>query len=134
VGTVPCLIQFAFDNEFSWMREKVVSYKITVTPPSKDSLGAGRRRRAQACLKAVDDDLKTAVTRLDAATTQKISLEGEVAKLMQELAEKKKSWQVAEKEEAWLKERKALRMEQLKLLGERLENGWEDEKELNGKK
>lgn len=132
VGTVPCLIQFSFDNEHSWMREKIVSYKITVTPPSKESLAAGRRRRAKACLKAVEDDLQTATTRLDGASKQKSSLQVEVSKLIQELAEKKKSWQVAEKEEAWLKERKALRMEQQKLLKERLEHGWNDEKSLNG--
>jgi hypothetical protein len=133
VGTVPCLIHFSFDNEHSWMREKIVSYKITVTPPSKDSLAAGRRRRAKACLKAVEDDLQTATTRHTAASKQKASLQKEVAKLMEELAEKKKSWQVAEKEEAWLKERKTLRMEQQKLLKERLEHGWKDEKSLNGK-
>lgn len=130
VGTVPCLIQFDFDNEFSWMREKVISYKITVTPPSKDSLAAGRRRRAQACLKAVEDDLKAASTRLDDATKKKGALHEEVAKLMEKLAEKKKAWQAAEKEEAWLKERKDLRVEQQKLLMQRLNQGWDDEKDL----
>jgi hypothetical protein len=132
VGTVPCLLQFDFGNAFSWMREKVVSYKITVTPPSRDSLAAGRRRRAQACLKAVEDDLKTASSRLDAATLQKTTLHEEVGKRMKELEEKKKAWQVAEKEEAWLKERKALRVEQQKLLKHRLVNGWSDEDGLNG--
>ena len=132
VGTVPCLLQFDFGNEFSWMRDKLVSYKITVTPPSRESLAAGRRRRAQACLKAVEDDLTTASSRLDAATQQKISMQEEVAKLMKELEEKKKAWQVSEKEEAWLKERKALRLEQQKLLKHRLTNGWSDEDELNG--
>lgn len=127
------MLQFTFDNEYSWMREKTVSYKITVTPPSKESMAAGRRRRAKACLKAVEDDLQTAKTRLTAASQQKANLQTEVAKLMEELAEKKKSWQVAEKEEAWLKERKALRMEQQKLLKDRLQHGWKDEKSLNGK-
>jgi chromosome segregation ATPase len=130
------LIQFDFGNEYSWLREKNVSYKITVTPPSRESLAAGRRRRAQACLKAVEDDLETAASRLDAASQQKQTLEEEVKKLVKELEEKKKAWQVAEKEETWLKERKALRVEQKKLLRDRLENGWSDEKELleqNGK-
>lgn len=132
VGTVPCLLQFDFGNEFSWLREKLVSYKITVTPPSRESLAAGRRRRAQACLKAVEDDLKTASSRLEAAAQQKTVLQEEVTKLMKELEEKKKAWQVAEKEEAWLKERKALRLEQQKLLKHRLTNGWDDEDDLNG--
>jgi hypothetical protein len=112
------------------MREKIVSYKITVTPPSRESLAAGRRRRAQACLKAVEDDLKTASSRLEAAAQQKSVLHEELAKLITELEEKKKAWQVAEKEEAWLKERKALRVEQQKLLKHRLVNGWSDEDEL----
>jgi len=137
VGTVPCLLKFDFSNEYSWMREKLVSYKITVTPPSRESLAAGRRRRAQACLKAVEDDLQTASSRLEAASQQKTTLQEEVAKLMKELEEKKKAWNVAEKEEAWLKERKNLRVEQQKLLKHRLENGWSDEDELtsqpNGK-
>lgn len=81
-------------------------------------------------MKAVKDDLETASTRLQAASSQKVRLQEEVSKLMQELAEKKKAWQVAEKEETWLKERKALRVEQQKLLTERLKNGWKDEKAL----
>lgn len=113
------------------MREKVVSYKITVTPPSRDSLAAGRRRRAQACLKAVEDDLKTASSRLNAASQQKVTLKDEIANLEKQLEEKKKAWQVAEKEEAWLKERKTLRVEQQKLLKHRLKNGWSDEDELS---
>ena len=133
VGSTPCMIQFQFDNEYSWVREKVVSYKITVTPPSRESLAAGRRRRAQACLKAVEDDLQTATCRLEAASQQKLILQEEVAKLMAELHEKKKAWQVSEKEEKWLMERKALRLEQQKLLRDRLQNGWKDEKTLNGK-
>ena len=90
VGTVPCLLQFAFSNDYSCMREKVISYKITVTPPSVDSLSAGRRRRAMSCLKAVEEDATTAAQRLSAATKQKLSLEAEVTKLTKELAEKKK--------------------------------------------
>jgi predicted nucleic acid-binding Zn-ribbon protein len=113
------------------MREKIVSYKITVTPPSKESLAASRRRRAQACLKAVEVDLQTAVSRLDAASQQKELLEEEVARLAKELEEKKKAWQVAEKEETWLKERKALRLEQQKLLRQRLKNGWPDEEPMS---
>jgi hypothetical protein len=128
VGAVPCLIQFHFDNGYSWLREKHVSYKITVTPPSREALAAGRRRRAQACLKAVHEDLQTASTRLQAASQQKAQLQDEVANLMAMLQEKKKAWVIAEKEEAWLKERKALRLEQERLLKERITKGWPDEK------
>ena len=129
VGTVPCIVKFSFDNEFSWLREKVISYKITVTPPSRESLAAGRRRRAKACMKAVDDDLKSAEQRLEAATQQKTNLATEIEKLAKELEEKKKSLQVATKEEKWLKERVSLRKDQRKLLQDRLTNGWDDEPE-----
>jgi len=111
------------------MREKVISYKITITPPSKDSLAAGRRRRAKACIKAVDDDMKSAEQRLEGATQQKTSLASDIEKLTKELEEKKKSLQVATKEEKWLKERVSLRKDQKKLLNDRLTNGWDDEAE-----
>ena len=135
VGTVPCLLQFDFSNEYSWMREKIVSYKITVTPPSRDSLAAGRRRRAHACLKAVEDDLKTAKTRLETTTIQKNNLHNEVTKLSQALEDTKKAYTVAAKEETWLQERKTLRLEQQNLLKQRLAKGWPDEVVLkqNGK-
>ena len=131
VGTVPCLLQFTFGNEYSWIREKIVSYKVTVTPPSRESLAASRRRRAAACLKAVEDDLSTASIRLEATIVQKAALQQEVARIMRELEETKKAWQVAEKEETWLKERKSLRLEQQKLLQQRLEKGWADEADLH---
>lgn len=134
VGSVPCLINFTFDNEYSWMREKIITYKITVTPPSKDSLLAGRRRRAKSCMKAVDEDLKSAEQRLEAATQQKASLETDIESLQKELEEKKRSLQVATKEETWLKERVELRQDQRKLLTSRLAQGWEDEKEEHEEK
>jgi septal ring factor EnvC (AmiA/AmiB activator) len=131
VGSVPCLIQFSFENDYSWMREKVISYKITVTPPSAESLSAGRRRRATACLKTVEEDFQTAESRLAAASKTKSTLEKEVEKLQLELNEKKKALTVAEKEEAWLQERKALRLQQIAALKDRLEGaGWADEKDL----
>ena len=135
VGTVPCMLQFDFTNEYSWMREKIVSYKITVTPPSRDSLAAGRRRRANACLKAVEDDLQTAKSRLETTTIQKNNLCSDVTKLSQALEDAKKAYSVAEKEEIWLQERKTLRLEQQKLLKQRITKGWPDEVALkqNGK-
>ena len=135
VGTVPCMLQFDFTNEYSWMREKIVSYKITVTPPSRESLAAGRRRRANACLKAVEDDLQTAKSRLETTTIQKNNLYNDVTKLSQALEDAKKAYSVAEKEEIWLQERKTLRLEQQKLLKQRITKGWPDEVALkqNGK-
>ena len=86
VGTVPCWIRFKFDNDYSWLREKVISYKVTVTPPSLDTLYAGRRRRAKACLKAVGDDLTSADKRRRAANDQLTLLETELEELKLEMA------------------------------------------------
>eukprot|EP00526_Cylindrotheca_closterium_P015648 CAMPEP_0113622300 /NCGR_PEP_ID=MMETSP0017_2-20120614/11420_1 /TAXON_ID=2856 /ORGANISM="Cylindrotheca closterium" /LENGTH=271 /DNA_ID=CAMNT_0000532113 /DNA_START=186 /DNA_END=1001 /DNA_ORIENTATION=+ /assembly_acc=CAM_ASM_000147 len=127
VGTVPCLLQFKFDNEYSWMREKVVTYKVTITPPSKETLIAGRRRRAEACKRAVEEDLKSADGRLDKAQDQKASLQQELDELKRQLDQKQKSLKVIETEEKWLQERVTLRKDQHKLLQQRLDEGWEDE-------
>lgn len=130
VGTVPCWIRFKFDNDYSWIREKVISYKITVTPPSLDTLYAGRRRRAKACLKAVGDDLNSADKRRKAANDQLTLLETELEELKLEIAQKAKSLQAVRDESKWCTERVKLRTEQKELLEDRLENGWEDEREL----
>jgi septal ring factor EnvC (AmiA/AmiB activator) len=127
VGTVPCLLQFRFDNEYSWMREKVISYKVTVAPPSQDVLMAGRRRRAKACVKAVDEDLKSADDRLAKAQDQRADLEEELEELKKQMKQKQKSLKVVETEEKWLVERVGLRKEQQDLLQQRLTQGWTDE-------
>jgi hypothetical protein len=130
VGTVPCWIRFKFDNDYSWLREKIVSYKITVTPPSLETLYAGRRRRAKSCLKAVGDDLKSADKRRKAANDQITLLESELEELRVELAQKSKSLQAASDESKWCMDRVKLRTDQKNLLDDRIENGWEDEREL----
>jgi len=129
VGSVPCWIRFKFENDHSWIREKVVSYKVTVTPPSLETLYAGRRRRAKACLKAVADDLKSADKRRRAAGDQQTLLETELEELRLEVAQKSKSLQAAKDEEKWCTDRLKLRTEQNNLLETRLQDGWEDEKE-----
>lgn len=129
VGSVPCAIVFSFDNEYSWFREKQVTYKITVTPPSQDNVVAGRRRRAKAALKAVSDDRTSAETRFTKASMQRSTLSAEIARMEKELEEKKKSLDVAVKEEGWLKDRLKLRKTQEEMLQKRLKDGWEDEKE-----
>jgi chromosome segregation ATPase len=121
------MLVFEVDNSYSWVREKVASYRITVTPPSADILMSGRRRRCKASLTVVQEDLSSGQERLQATLSQKSTLESEIAKLMKELEEKKKSLQVAEKEEEWLMTRVKLRKEQEELLNKRLTEGWEDE-------
>ena len=122
------MLVFEVDNSYSWLREKIVSYRITVTPPSAEILMSGRRRRAKACQTVVEEDWSLAQERLAATLSQKKTLEQEVAKLEKELEEKKKSLEVAEKEEKWLINRVKLRKEQKELLKKRLTEGWEDER------
>jgi chromosome segregation ATPase len=123
-------LKFTFDNEYSWFREKLVSYRVSVTPPSAEVLLAGRRRRTKACQKAIIEDLTSAKQRLEAATTQKITLEADISKLEKQLQEKKKSLEVVAKEESWLKTRVQLRAKQQQLLEQRLTKGWDDENGL----
>lgn len=127
VGTVPCALIFTFDNEFSWVREKLITYKITISPPSKDIISAGRRRRAASALKTLKEDKASAQNRLDKASAIRTTLSAEILRMEQELQEKKKSFDVAKNEEDWLIKRVALREEQENLLNRRLEEGWEDE-------
>lgn len=121
------MLVFSLDNEYSWVREKLVSYRITVTPPSPEVLMSGRRRRAKACQVSVAQDMQSAQQRLKATLQQKDVLEQEVAKLQEQLEEKKKSLNVAEREEKWLVTRVGLRKQQQELLHKRLTEGWEDE-------
>ena len=129
VGTVPCALIFTFDNEYSWFREKKVTYKITITPPTRDNIIAGRRRRAKSALATVTQDHESASTRLDRTSEKRGALVQEVERLEKELEEKKKSLGVLEKEEGWLKKRVNLREVQIELLTNRMEKGWEDENE-----
>ena len=129
VGSVPCLIQFSFENDYSWYREKVISYRITVTPPTLDTLMAGRRRRAKACLKAVQEDAVSAKKRYASATEQRLAVQNELDALYRQMEQKKKALEVVTKEEEWLKDRVALRNAQTKALTQRLDEGWPDEED-----
>mmetsp|Transcript_42409 Transcript_42409/g.76444 ORF Transcript_42409/g.76444 Transcript_42409/m.76444 type:complete len:290 (+) Transcript_42409:114-983(+) len=128
VGSVPCALIFSFDNEYSWFREKKVTYKITVTLPRTENVVKGRRLRAKKALEVVKKDSQEMAERYETATQKRSELEADVKKLEKELAEKKKSLDVVSTEEKWLEKKRAVRAEQIKLLNTRLKNGWEDEK------
>lgn len=128
VGSVPCALIFSFDNEFSWFREKRVTYKITVTPPKTENIIKGRRLRAKKALEVVNKDKKEMEEKYEMATTKRTELEREVKKLEAELEEKKKSLDVVSTEEKWLEKKQVVRVEQIKLLNKRLQKGWGDEK------
>lgn len=128
VGSVPCALVFSFDNEYSWFREKRVTYKITVTPPRVEHVVSGRRLRAKKALAVVSKDGQEMDGRYDAAAAKRGELEGEISRLEKELAERRKSLDVVATEEKWLEKRRAVRAKQIKMLKDRLERGWDDEK------
>jgi hypothetical protein len=127
VGSVPCALVFSFDNEYSWFREKKVSYKIKVSPPTVENIIQGRRTRAKSALDVVQSDKESAETRLEGVSSKYGTLIQDIERLETELAEKKKTLGVVEKEEGWLKQRVQLREIQESLLTRRLVEGWEDE-------
>lgn len=127
VGTVPCVLVFTFDNTSSWITGKKITYKVTVTPPSKENIMIGRMRRAKAALNAVEDDKKSASNRLSNAIKEKQTLMSTIARLEKELNQKKKSLDAVEKEEDFLNSRIELRTTQSKMLNDRINNGWDDE-------
>lgn len=129
VGSVPCMIQLSFENDYSYFREKVVSYKMTVTPPTLETLQAGRRRRAKACLKAVQDDVARVESKLTKATQEEKSLERNVESLEKQLEEAKVALAASKEEQTQLKKQTELRKVQIEALTKRLELGWDDEKE-----
>ena len=128
VGSVPCALVFSFDNEYSWFREKKVTYKITVTPPHVENVITGRRLRAKKALEIITKDKAEMDERYETAAQKRSELEEAILHLEKELAEKKKSLDVIVKEESWLEKKLAVRDDQVTKLNERLKNGWSDEK------
>jgi len=131
VGSVPCALIFTFDNEYSWFREKKITYSITVTPPTIDNIIAGRKKRAESALKVVLEEKNDANTKLESVSTMRAALAEKVERLEKELEEDRKNLGEIEKEEDLLKTKVELRSIQENLLEKRLNEGWTDE-EKNG--
>merc|ERR1711862_910095 len=90
VGSVPCALVFTFDNEFSWFREKRVTYEITVTPPKAENIMRGRRLRAKKALETVEKDAGELKEEHESAERKRAALKADIKRLKEELAEKKK--------------------------------------------
>ena len=82
-GSVPCTLNFKFENKFSWITE--VSYKIRVIPPSTELLVEGRRRRAAASMQALDNDIGETNMKLNDVYSQGSTLQNEVETLAQQV-------------------------------------------------
>ena len=87
-GSTPCTLQFRFENTYATLLEKVnLSYKIRVTPPPLTVLMEGRRRRATACLRALEEDHKNILQRLGLAETDRTALQEEVITIERQIEE-----------------------------------------------
>lgn len=81
-GSVPCTLNFKFENKMSWIVE--LSYKIRVIPPDRNVLLEGRRRRAKACMQTLDYDVGRTNQRLNEVNSEKNALERDVQALAQQ--------------------------------------------------
>jgi len=127
VGTVPTRLVFTLDNEYSWFREKIVSYEITVTPPDYKTIVAGRRRRAKSALSVLHHDLDNTQSHL--AQTQKDAkkMSKSIEALQQELVTKQEALKSMQDQSALLKQRIEVRYKQTQALQDRLDHGWPDQ-------
>jgi len=96
-GSVPCTLNFKFENKFSWITE--VSYKIRVIPPSAELLAEGRRRRASASMQALDNDIGETNMKLNEIYNQGSALQNEVDTLSQQVEYMENNLQQTREEE-----------------------------------
>ncbi|KAG7343477.1 hypothetical protein IV203_021422 [Nitzschia inconspicua] len=90
-GSAPCQLQFRFHNTYRTLLEKVVlSYRIKVTSPPKELVLKGRRTRADACLRSVEEDLSKNREIMAKIAGQKEYLEEDIAKLQRSIMKKSK--------------------------------------------
>jgi len=128
VGSVPCALIFAFDNEYSWFREKRVTYKIVVTPPKIADVINGRRLRAKKALEVVTNDGRDLDVGLKSTSSRLAETRIEVERLERALADARVALRELTGEEEALVRKYDVRSAQIKMLTDRLENGWDDEK------
>jgi len=96
-GSVPCTLNFKFENKFSWITE--ISYKIRVIPPSAELLVEGRRRRATASMQALDNDIGETNMKLNEIYNQGSVLQNEVDTLTQQVGYMENNLQQTREEE-----------------------------------
>ena len=128
VGSVPCALVFAFDNEYSWFREKRLTYKIVVTPPRVEDVVVGRRLRARKALETVTADVRDMREELTTTSTGKVETGKEVERLERALADAREELAKLTIREGALVKKIDVRSRQIDMLENRLKNGWDDEK------
>ncbi|GMI62659.1 hypothetical protein ScalyP_jg2648 [Parmales sp. scaly parma] len=120
--TIPeaCVLLLYWDNHFSWLKTKLLSYSVTVIPPSPEQLGAAKVTQLSEVLGGVEKDLKVSCERLSKVREAGSVLAKKKCKLEEELAEVNKHLAVAKSEEGVLLDRKGFREGQKVGLRERL--------------
>jgi len=127
VLSVPCALVFTFDNEYSWFREKSISYRITITPPDLKHLVHARKVRAKIALQHLLEDKQTTEKRLEIIASKRTSLLEEIELLEREMAEKRKTLHAMTSEEEGLIQRITLRRLQEEEIEKRKQKNWVDE-------
>jgi hypothetical protein len=90
-GSAPCQLQFRFHNTYRTLLEKVVmSYRIKVTSPPKELVLKGRRTRAEACMRSIEEELTKSREAMAKISGQKDYLEEDIAKLKRSIMKKSK--------------------------------------------
>jgi hypothetical protein len=108
-GSCPCTMQFRFENHYSTLLEKVaLSYRIQVTPPSAATVQQGRRRRGQAALKIVEQDLVETQQHWQRKLAENEQLVNEMADLRRQYETTLASWQVVKRQEQEYRKRAGL--------------------------
>lgn len=99
-GSVPCTMQFRFENHYTTLLEKVgVTYRIQVTPPSMEMVMQGRRRRTLAALKVLEEDLTATKESLLSSTQQREELAQEFGELKAQYDTILAQWQEVKSQE-----------------------------------
>ena len=85
-GSVPCTLNFKFENNYTWILE--VTYRIRIIPPPRETLVEGRRRRTKAAIRAVETDLSRLKGQQSSASRRRNQLETEVNRLQNQIQNK----------------------------------------------
>ncbi len=121
VTEAPVTVLLSFDNNYSWLRSKVLSYSVTIKPPSESVTHGARLERIKAGLDNARVDRSSALMRLDKVVEQGAKLSDEIARMEIEIEQKRVALAEAEKEKIVLEDRARFRDAQIDGLERRLE-------------
>jgi hypothetical protein len=116
----PCTLLLVFQNHYSWFNTKLLSYSVTVRPPSKGSILEKHRLAMTSALEGVEQDLKSAEVRLSRVQDTSKLVITEISRLQSLINEKQGSLNIAAAEEKHLLERVGFRRKQVEGIRDRM--------------